>query len=141
MKNVNPYFLRVPLEPITGLGDDDEFVHKYWGTDLDDEYQARTIIKTMLVPEMTQRGPKERSKIQLAFKYYLSNDKTDWAGVYNSVLPPFETPSDTRLFMFWVYEECFQTSDYNLPNIENYFQYQDVGEPLAVRMEEKKERR
>lgn len=139
MKDVNPYFLRVPLEPITGLADDDEAVTQYWDTDLNDELQARTIIKSMLVPEMSELGPKVREKVQLAYKYYLSRDETDWAGVYNSVLPPFETPSDARLFMYWVYEECFQSSDYNLPNIEDYVQHRNVDEPLAVWEEEKKE--
>lgn len=140
MKNINPYFLRVPLYPITGLADDDEAVTRYWDTDLNDELQARSIIKTLLVPEMSERGPKVRDQVQLAFKYYLSRDETDWARIYDAVLPPFETPSDARLFMYWVYEECFQTSDYNLPNIENYVQNRDVDEPLSVIVEEKNEK-
>lgn len=140
LKKVNPYFLDVLLEPITGLADDDEAVVKYSPVDLNDEVQARAIIRKLMVPHALELTPKMREKTQLAYRYYLSRDSTRWDYVFDSILPPFRSPENYRLFMYWLYEECFQTSDYELPEIEQYVVDSDINEPLAVWVKEKRER-
>jgi hypothetical protein len=133
---VNPYFLHVLLEPITGLADDDEAVTRYRSVDLNDEAESREIITRLIVPHASSLGGKTREKTQLAYRYYLSKEDSRWENVFDSVLPPFKAPRDVRLFFCWLYEECFQSTDYGLPRLEDYVEVPDVNEPLAIWEEE-----
>lgn len=135
--HVNPYFLHVPLEPITGLADDDDAVTRYADVDLNNEQQARSIISRLIVPHVTGLGPKSRAKTQLAYQYYLSKETSNWQNVFDSVLPPFEAPQDVRRFMCLLYEECFHSQDWRLPSLDGYVEAPDVNEPLAVWEQEK----
>ena len=132
MNKVNPYFLHCLLDPITGMADDDEAVIKYRHVDLNDEQQARKIIREFMVPHAKAMTGDFREKTQLAYRYYLTRSDSRWDRVFDSILPPFVSPKNYRQFFEWLYEECFQTTDYLLSNIDEYVVVEDVNEPMAA---------
>ncbi len=132
MKKINPYFLLVPLEPITGLADDDDSVAQYCGVDIEDEEQALRIIRDVIVPHTAALPGRIRSAIQSAYRYFLTDTTFQWNRVLDSVLPPFEAPEVPRRFFELLYEACFGTSDYELADLDKYVVSNDPNEVITL---------
>jgi hypothetical protein len=132
MKTVNPYFLDVPLTPIIGGADIDELTAEYGSLDPNDETAVRQLIRDLVVPFWATLGPQIRDRVQLAYCYYLSRPETDFAKVFRSIVAPFRTPSESRLFFLWVWEECCPGDDYRLSSFDDIVVKSDINEPTEL---------
>lgn len=131
MKTVNPWFLHRLLEPITGLADVDDAVALYSSLDPNDERGVREVIRQLIVPHAKSLSERERERVKLAYRYYLSKEGANFGRVFESNLPPFDPPDDPRMFFVWIWEECFPGETWQLPDLENYTENPDVNEPLG----------
>ncbi len=116
---IEPNLLRIFLEPLTGLADDDEEVLYYMNKPPRTEEDYRSIIKERLKEPFHQKEEKKKTKANLALRYYLSHPTIDFERVYESVLPPFDPPHPPKEFFLWIWEELFKDEDYSL-NEEDY---------------------
>ncbi|GGJ30511.1 hypothetical protein [Paenibacillus hunanensis] len=116
---IKPDLLRIFLDPLTGLADDDEEMIYYMNKPPQTEDDYRSIIKERLKEPFHQKEEKKKEVANLALRYYLSHPTIDFEGVYESVLPPFDPPHPPREFFLWIWEELFKGEDYSL-NEEEY---------------------
>jgi hypothetical protein len=132
MRTVNPYFLHTLLEPITGLADDDDAVANYSSLNPNDEHSVREIIRELIVPHAKTLSEPVRERVKLAYRYYLSKQDSQFGRVFDSNLPPFDSPDDPRMFFIWMWEECFPGEAYELPQLDTYTERPDINEPLRL---------
>lgn len=130
MATVNPHFVRVILNPLTGLGDDDRVWPRFKDFDSNDEQAVRAIIREMIVPYVHALKPGGRDRVQVALRYYLTVPGMDFCRLFDANLPPFPPPDDARDFFVWAWEECFPNEPYYLPNAHEYTVKADISEPL-----------
>jgi hypothetical protein len=131
MRTVNPYFLEVPLTPIIGGADIDELT-EYTTLDSTDEQALRQVIRELIVPFWATLGPQIRERVQLAYRYYLSQLDTDFANVFHSIMAPFRAPPEPRKFFLWVWEECCPGEDYRLSSFDEIVVRIDINEPTLL---------
>ena len=132
MKTVNPYFLHSLLDPLTGLADDDEAMEEFSEFNSNDTSASRELIRKMIVPHCESMGAAIRERVQLAYRYYLSVDSSDFERVFESVLPPFDPPENPRDFFVWIWEECFPQEPYQLFDVADYVVDADINEPSKI---------
>ena len=100
MKIINPYFLDIYLEPLTGLGDDDEAVRHYQEMNINTEEQYRAIIRKTIKEYFDNLDEEKKSKSKMALSYYLSTRMIDFERIFDSCLLPFDAPKNAIDFLF-----------------------------------------
>lgn len=131
---MNPYFLHMLLDPLTGLADDDESIGCYADLDSNNEACVRDIIRRTIVPYVEGVSLQCLQGIQLALRLCLTSNIVDFRRVFESTLPPFDPPDDPRLFFLWIWMECFPNESYNISDPENYSVNADPNEPIRLQM-------
>lgn len=111
---IKPNSLRIFLDPLTGLADDDNEVAYYMSMPPQTEADYRSIINERLKEPFYQKEEKEKKVADLALRYYLSHPAMDFERVFESILPPFDPPNPPRDFFLWMWEELFESKDYSL---------------------------
>ncbi len=115
---IKPNLLRIFLDPLTGLADDDDEMAYYMSNPPQTEEDYRTIINERLKETFYEKQEKEKKIASLALRYYLSHPTVDFERVYESTLPPFDPPNPPRDFFLWIWEELFGNKDYRLTEKE-----------------------
>lgn len=133
MIHINPYFLHVPLDPLSGLGDDDESVQKYWDYNLDDQKTSLEVIKTMIRPYMDRLSHDGRDRVRNSMRYYLVKGGVDFGRVYDSVLPPIRTPTDPRRWFELLYQQLFPGQSIAVLDDEKFQISKHIEEPNRYR--------
>lgn len=128
MKKINRYFVRVVLNPIGGLADDDHAFEHYQDFNSNDEAVVRTLIREEIRPYLESLDRRSHDRISDAFRFYLSRGGMDFERVFYSMLPPFEAPRNPRDFFVWIWEECFG-GDYDFDEESEFEIVDDYDEP------------
>ncbi|MDR2981212.1 MAG: hypothetical protein LBV12_03080 [Puniceicoccales bacterium] len=135
MKTVNPYFLHVLLDPLTGLADDEDAVEKFATLNPDDQHEVRTVIREMLTPNFENLPSQTQKRCKQALAYYLSKPDANFGRVYEACLPPFDPPKDPRDFFVWIWSELFPGEIYEEHASELYCEVPDIEEPGRIALE------
>ena len=128
LTTVNPYFLHDLIGPLSGRADDDDAVDKFSTLDPNNERDVRDVIRQMIVSYAKELSTRRRQRIRLAYQYYLSKPAVNFERVFESILPPFDPPTDPRLFFIWVWEECFPGDSYELTQLNDFVEKPDANE-------------
>jgi len=116
---------------MNGEADDDEMVKKYWDLNPNNESAVKSIVRSRLLPEYNNRSLLFRDKIKMALSYALSSGK-NLGGEFDSNLLPFDHPDDPNLFYKWIWEVFFPDENFELSNIDDFEEVEDLNEPLSI---------
>jgi len=131
MSQMNPNFwwLYTLMYPLGGLADDDAYIGTFDWLNPNDEAAMRGLIREHFVTSANTMHPRIRERVLLTYRYFLSKPYDDWGDLFDSNLFPFEHPDDPRDFFLWLFQECFPTEAWLLPNWETYELKVDIDEP------------
>jgi hypothetical protein len=104
---VNPIFIDKFLAPLIGGADIDEDLEEFGGCNPDIEQQVRRLALDVLLPEFNKQIPPIKEAMKNSLAYYLFYGKVNFRSIFDSLLIPFETPKDCRLFFLWIWESFF----------------------------------
>lgn len=133
MNKVNQAFLHDILIPLAGLADDDEQAEKYSSIDPNDEDSVKSIINATIIPYIQNQSKMYKDCVKDALSYFLTQDKVDFEGIFDSNLLPFPAPTKAKLFFVWIWELLFEGKSYIVTDLIGYVEINDIYEPLALR--------
>src|SRR3970040_2388638 len=107
MKQANAAHLRFLLGPFAGGVDDDELMDKYGDLNTDDPGAVEDLVKAVIAPYFLTYDDASRYKVKCSLAYFLSSGSIDFVGVMQSVLVPFQPPSDGRGFFMVIWAGLF----------------------------------
>ena len=133
MKQVNPYYLSKILYPFAGMADFDEEVIKYRSLDPNNETEVKKVIEEILKPYFLGFDHNSQEKIKLTLSFYLTKSSVNFGGIFDSLLPPFESPDNPVDFFIWVWEVFFPNEDYHLDDLDEYTESKDMYAPMRLK--------
>jgi hypothetical protein len=135
IKTVNPWFLHALIDPLAGLADIDEVTPQFAAIDPNSEPHMKRIISEMLLPHFQGLSAEIKDRSKTALGYYLMKPGADFKRVFESCLPPFDPPSDTRQFFVWIWEAFFPDESFTAVDYKGFRVVADIDEPnrLAAR--------
>jgi len=108
------------LGPLAGLADDDDAVAKYRTLNTNDKAQVTEVIRELILPNYRSLNHDEQVSLKLCLRYYLSKPDSRLDRVFNSILPPFDPPTNARDFFLWTWEVLFPGEEFKLENWQEY---------------------
>lgn len=138
MKKVNPYYIHALLSPLIGLADDENSVRDFSILDSDNEHQMKQVIRLHLKPYFLRFDDQSKEMSKVSLQYYLTKADSDFKRIYDSCLLPFESPSESRFFFEWLWEELFDGENFWLENIDEFIENRDIHAPNLIRLGESK---
>jgi len=110
----------------------DDMYEKYKDVNPNDSNQIKLIIASILKPYFEHRPEKYKIAAKLALAYYLTTKKTDFGSIYDSCLVVFEHPDNPRDFFVWIWEVFFPKENFNIIEVNEYKEIDDIKEPLLL---------
>lgn len=130
--HVNEVLVEYFLHPLSGGADSDSQYELYKNVDVNDENQIKKIISETIKPEFDSKPLEFKEIAKRTLSYYLTTDKIEFGGVYDSNLIAFDHPDNPKNFFIWIWEVLFGNESYRMEDWQNYIEVNDYDEPLAI---------
>ncbi len=132
MITVNPCFIEEVLAPLVGGADREDDFANFGLFNIESEVDVKRLAKDILYPEFASKYPVFKETIKNSLAYYLVYPKVNFEAIYNSILPPFETPKDSYLFFIWIWEAFFPDESFNYIINMHIVEDSDIEAPLKL---------
>lgn len=119
MIRANSYLLSAFLEPWCGLGDDDAAIGSFLSFDPENGEQVQALIRATLPGHFSRFTEDSQESLKQSLRYFLNLPDFDFEGVFEASLPPFDPPSDARLFFTYIWEVLFEGEDFAIRDIDS----------------------
>lgn len=129
MPTVNMFILENLIAPLGGTADmDDEKATALREVDGNNESDVKNVLYQEIKPYYDSRSNDHKISIKRSLSYYLTTDKVDFGRMYDSVLIAFGHPTNPKDFFIWIWEILFPKEKYNLDNLNQYIEIEDINE-------------
>lgn len=129
---VNAAYIDKFLVPLIGGADSEDEVEKYGKINPDSEMEVKRLIEEVLLPEFEKRIKPFKLQMKNTLAFYLNNNKIDFESIYDSLLLPIDTPKDSKLFFYWIWEVFFEGENFDFIKDKEVIEEFDIEGPLKL---------